>query len=76
MLTKLHASISFAHLQISIQRGQIFVFTAYFILNWDLTHCSLKEFETHIQIFVEANVARGCMDTGNILVSMNLHFFP
>ena len=37
-----------------------------------LTHCLLMPFETHRQITVEANVAEGYIDTGNINVSINL----
>ena len=37
-----------------------------------LTHCLLMPFETHRQITVEANVAGGYIDTGNINVSINL----
>ena len=37
-----------------------------------LTHCLLMPFETHRQITVEANVAGGYKDTGNINVSINL----
>ena len=37
-----------------------------------LTHCLLMPFESHRQITVEANVAGGYIDTGNINVSINL----
>ena len=37
-----------------------------------LTHCLLMPFETHRQITVEANVAGGYIDTGNINVSINM----
>ena len=39
-----------------------------------LTHCLLMPFETHRQITVEANVAGGYIDTGNINVSINLQW--
>ena len=40
--------------------------------DFGLTHCLLMPFETHRQITVEANVAGGYIDTGNINVSINL----
>ena len=39
-----------------------------------LTHCPLKPFGTYIQIPVGANVARGYIDTENIIVSTNLQW--
>ena len=39
---------------------------------YKLTQCLLMPFETHRQITVEANVAGGYIDTGNINVSINL----
>ena len=39
-----------------------------------LTHCPLMPFGAHIQITVEANVARGYKDTENILVLINLQY--
>ena len=34
----------------------------------------MKSFGTHIQITMEANVARGHIDAGNILVATNLQW--
>ena len=39
-----------------------------------LTHCPLMAFGTHVQITLEENVAWGHIDTGNILVLINLQW--
>ena len=39
-----------------------------------LAHCTLMSFRTHIQITVGVSVARGNIDTGNILVLINLQW--
>ena len=39
-----------------------------------LTHCPLKPYGTDIQISVEANVARGYVDTEHVLVSTHLQW--
>ena len=56
----------------SVIKDQIVVVYEVRIVISLLTHCLLMPFETHRQITVEANVAGGYIDTGNINVSMNL----